>query len=231
MENNNITSESEQMYLVTIARLSEMVNECPIPISKVAEILDITAISANQMIHHLEQMGLVTYTPYKGVEFTESGWQNATKLLRIRRLWEVFLVQHLNYEAKDAETLACRLEHAISTETADRLAEYLEWPQISPQGKPIPQSDMDDRATRAGLMLSSLPAGMAGTVRAILTGETELTFLQQAGLSVGGRFEIVGIHQTGACLVKNNEGRLVNLSAELAQKIQVLPEGMDLSGG
>ena len=42
-----IGSESEQMYLVTIARLSEMADECPIPISKVAEILDVTPISAN----------------------------------------------------------------------------------------------------------------------------------------------------------------------------------------
>jgi DtxR family Mn-dependent transcriptional regulator len=224
MENNNIVSESEQMYLVTIARLSEMVDECPIPISKVAEVLDITAISANQMIHHLEQMGLVTYTPYKGVAFTESGWQNATKLLRFRRLWEVFLAEHLHYEPKEAETLACRLEHAISTETADRLAEYLEWPQVSPQGKPIPQSDIDDRSAQAGLPLSSLSAGMSGSVRAILTGETELTFLQQAGLAVGGRFEIVGNQQNGAYLVKNQEGRLINLSAELTQKIQVVPQ-------
>ena len=228
MENNN-TSESEQMYLVTIARLSEMVDECPIPISKVAEVLDITAISANQMIHHLEQMGLVTYTPYKGVEFTESGWQNARKLLRFRRLWEVFLAKRLHYEPKEAETLACRLEHAISTETADRLAEYLEWPQVSPQGKPIPQSDKDDRVSQVGLTLSSISAGMSGTVRAILAGETELAFLKQAGLSVGGNLEVVGSQQNGACLVKNQEGRLVNLSAELARKIQVLPKDVDSS--
>ena len=140
MDNIKTTTESEQMYLVTIARLSEMVDECPIPISKVAEILEITPISANQMVHHLEQMGLITYTPYKGVEFTETGWRAATKLLRIRRLWEVFLVEHLRYSPKDAETLACKLEHAISEETSDRLADFLGWPHVSPQGKPIPKN-------------------------------------------------------------------------------------------
>jgi len=129
MENNNNTSESGQMYLVTIARLSEMVDEYPIPISKVAEVLDITAISANQMVHHLEQKGLITYTPYKGVEFTEIGWQAGIKLLRARRLWEVFLVEHLHYAPGEVEKLACKLEHAIPNETADRLAEFLGWPQ------------------------------------------------------------------------------------------------------
>jgi len=103
MEDAKIGTESEQMYLVTIARLSEMIDECPIPISKVAEVLDITPISANQMIHHLEHLGLLVYTPYKGVEFTDKGWQTGISLLRARRLWEVFLVEHLRYSPEEAE--------------------------------------------------------------------------------------------------------------------------------
>jgi DtxR family Mn-dependent transcriptional regulator len=145
MENINITTGIEQTYLVAMARLSEMVDECPIPISKVAQVLEITSISANQMVHHLEQMGLITYKPYKGVEFTETGWRTARKLLRTRRFWEVFLVENLQYSPKDTESLACKLETAISEETSDRLADFLAWPEVSPRGKPILKSNKSER--------------------------------------------------------------------------------------
>ncbi len=220
MEEINNPSESEQMYLVTIARLGEIVDECPIPISKVAEIMDITPISANQMIHRLEQIGLVTYTPYKGVEFTQTGWQAASKILRIRRLWEVFLAEYLKYTPKEAETLACRLEHAISSDTAERLAEFLAWPQISPQGKPIPQSEIDIPLP-IGIPLSRLSAGLEGTVSAILMGEAEKSFLQQAGLIVGTQIEILSSQQNGAYLVKSKDTGPLGLTAELTEKILV----------
>jgi DtxR family Mn-dependent transcriptional regulator len=222
MENIKIITESEQMYLVTIARLSEMVDECPIPISKVAEVLEITSISANQMVHHLEQMGLITYTPYKGVEFTETGWRTATKLLRTRRLWEVFLVEHLQYSPKDAETLACKLEHAISEETSDRLADFLGWPQVSPQGKPIPKSDKGERI-QSGVLLTSLPAGTVGMVIAILTGQTEKEFLQQSGISVGSQITIVAKQQGKAYLIQCSDDLPVNLMNDLAKKIYLNP--------
>ena len=61
----------------------------------VADVLEITNISANQMVHHLEELGLVNYTPYKGVDFTELGWQTAERLLRSRRRrgWRQMLEQ------------------------------------------------------------------------------------------------------------------------------------------
>lgn len=220
MENNNNTSESEQMYLVTIARLSEMVDECPIPVSKVAEILDITPISANQMVHNLAEMGLLTYIPYKGVEFTEKGWQTAEKLLRIRRLWEVFLVEHLQYAPQDAEPLACRLEHAIPEETADRLAVFLGYPEASPKGKPIPYNNMDETIPQ-GVLLSELSAGTTGTICAILMGDGERAFLQQSGINIGSHVEILASQQDGAYLVRGGDQSPVYLTRELAQKIRV----------
>jgi len=223
MEYIKIPSESEQMYLVTIAHLSEMVDECPIPLSKVAEVLDITSISANQMIHHLEKMGLITYTPYKGVEFTEAGWQTGIKLLRTRRLWEVFLVEHLRYSPKDGETLACKLEHAISEETSDRLADFLGWPKVSPQGKPISQSGKEKRM-HPGVLLSRLSAGTMGTVSAILTGQAEKEFLQQSGISSGSQITILAKQQDKAYLIQCGDDVPINLTNELALNIYINPK-------
>jgi DtxR family Mn-dependent transcriptional regulator len=226
MESNNNTSESEQMYLLTIARLSEMVDECPIPISKVADVLGITPISANQMIHHLEQMEMITYTPYKGVEFTEIGWQKANQLLRIRRLWEVFLVEHLHYSPDKAETLACRLEHAIPPDTANRLDAFLGNPAFSPQGKPIPPSDSDANLSQTKVFLCDLSVGTGGTIVSLSTNDTEKSFLQQAGVGIGQLIEILGKQENGTCLVENHNQQTLSLSLSLAEKIQVkrIPE-------
>jgi DtxR family Mn-dependent transcriptional regulator len=222
MENHNFTSEREQMYLVTIARLGEMMDECPIPLSKVADVLEITNISANQMVHHLEELGLVNYTPYKGVDFTELGWQTAERLLRSRRLWEVFLVEHLQYAPEDAEPIACNLEHTISQETANRLAEYLDWPQVSPQGKPIPYCDKMLRM-QPGLLLSNLTAGATGQVSAIQAGESEKAFLRQTGVIVGCQLTVMGSQYDGIFLIQSGNHLPVSITKDLAQKIFVKP--------
>jgi DtxR family Mn-dependent transcriptional regulator len=107
-------SESEEMYLVTLARLNEAEGKDPTPVSRLAEELAVLPVSVNQMIHKLEESGLVKYTQYKGVTLTETGIRQANNILRSRRLWEVFLVERLHYIPDEAESLACRLEHAVS---------------------------------------------------------------------------------------------------------------------
>jgi len=223
MDSLKNATESEQMYLVSMARLAEAVEECPISVAQVAELLGVTSISANQMIHHLEEMGLVTYTPYKGVAFTEEGWQSAARILQIRRLWEVFLVEHLQYDPEEVEVLACRLEHAIPEETAQRLAEFLGWPKISPQGKAIPQIDPTG-ILQVGSPLSTLPADTNGVVVAILSGEAERVYLRQAGLIVGSEIHILASQYNCPYLIKTEDGTTVNISSEFANVIWVKPE-------
>jgi DtxR family Mn-dependent transcriptional regulator len=216
-------SESEQMYLVTTALLGETAGEFPIHISLLAETLQITPISANQGVHHLEEMGLLSYTPYRGVDLTQEGWHAANKILRSRRLWEVFLVEHLHYDPAAAEKLACDLEHAIPSESAERLAAFLGHPQDSPQGKPIPQLG-SQAVGEPGVRLSDMLAGMAGYVAAVQAGEAERAFLRQAGLRAGAQITVLGIQNTGACLLKINGENALSLSIELAQKITVTPD-------
>ena len=222
MESLNNTTESNQMYLVSMARLAEVVEDCPIPVSQVAELLGVTSVSANQMIHHLEEMGLVTYTPYKGVEFTEDGWKSAVKTLRSRRLWEVFLVEKLQYGPQEADILACRLEHAISEETAQRLAEFLDWPEISPQGKAIPQLDPVG-FLHTGSTINSMHANERGVVTALPPGE-ERAYLQHSGVNIGSEIDILASQIDGPCLIKTGNGITINISSELSNRIWVKPE-------
>ena len=84
-------SESEEMYLITIARAVEDGHPEPVPVSLVARELDVSAVSANQMVRKLAGRNYVEYEPYQGVTLTEPGRAVAASILRRRRLWGVSL--------------------------------------------------------------------------------------------------------------------------------------------
>lgn len=212
-------TESEEMYLLSIAILKEAGVETPIPVSQLARELSIQPISANQMVRKLEMDGLVLYAPYKGVELTNEGEQVAMRVLRHRRLWEVFLVEQLKIPLSEANKLACRMEHIIPTEASDRLASFLGEPQASPQGKPIPKSILGERL-RGEILLSQHKIGEQVQVTRIDSDESTRAFLNGEGVIVGATVTILGIGGDGACLV-GLEHRTVYLTKRAANVIWV----------
>jgi len=222
MADNILFTESEEMYLLTIARLIENGVQPPVPISQLASELNIGAISANQMVRKLEDCGLVTYAPYKGVELTEDGQQAALRVLRHRRLWEVFLVECLQFTPAEAEGQACKLEHVFPDDAAERLAHYLGYPASSPQGKAIPASGSQTVLT-SFTCLANLSAGGGGLVRQISTDPAARAFLAGQGIVPGSQLMVLAASQSGNLLVESAEGGSTHLSTALAQAIWVQP--------
>jgi DtxR family Mn-dependent transcriptional regulator len=212
-------SESEDMYLLTVAMLVEAGVDAPIPVSRLAQELSIQPVSANQMIRKLEESGLVLYTPYKGVVLTLEGGRRALCILRHRRLWEVFLVENLKMTPVEANELACRLEHILRSDVAERLSEYLGSPAISPQGKPIPDLTPNDNLPR-DIFLSQLMVGQRSQVTQVDTDVAARGFLSSEGIQSGAVLTVLGIGNGGATLI-GVEGRSVFLGEGLAQKIRV----------
>lgn len=126
------------MYLLRTAELAESSPDAVVPVPALAEQLGISPVSTNQMCRKLQDQGLMRYRPYRGVTLTEAGQAVADRVIRRRRLWEVFLVDQLGLSLPEAEDAACRLEHVTSTELAERLAAFLKQPQSCPHQKPIP---------------------------------------------------------------------------------------------
>ncbi len=129
-------SNSMQMYLVKIKRLES--GSDPVPLSILADSLNISPVSVNEMCRKLDEMDLVRYLPYKGASLTELGDQHACTILRRHRLWEVFLVNELHFKYEKAHELADALEHVTTVDLADRLDDYLGFPRQNPDGKTIP---------------------------------------------------------------------------------------------
>ena len=216
-------SENEEMYLVTIAKLNERGFESPVALAKVADELAILPVSANQMIRKLEKNGLVAYTPYKGVELTDTGSQIASQILRQRRLWEVFLVKHLSYSHKEADEIACRLEHTFSEAAADRLADYLAYPKVTPSGMLIPDSSLGDQPKRRGTQLSLLQVGESCEILFIEAQAATKAFLQSEGFESGAELRVEAVGAEGAMLVVINPERAVHLSSSGAGAVWVKP--------
>jgi DtxR family Mn-dependent transcriptional regulator len=214
-------SESEEMYLVVIARANEN-GQDPVPLAQVAADLHVQPVSANQMIKKLEEAGRVTYTPYKGVELTQAGKAEAARILRHRRLWEVFLAENLGFAPEQADEIACRLEHVVTEDVAERLSAYLGSPQTSPQGKPIPSfSSPNPTNLEPGIPLVQVGAGEQVTVAVIQSSGIEKTFLQQTGIVPGCSLTMLAIQATGTCLLLPENFPPVQLAASVANNIRV----------
>lgn len=217
----HIMSESEEMYLVVIARANENGLK-PVPLAQLALDLNVQPVSANQMIKKLEDAGKVHYTPYKGVELTTAGRREAARILRHRRLWEVFLAENLGFTPVEADEIACRLEHVVSDEVAERLSAFLGAPDASPQGKPIPASRQPASVTPdLDLPLASCVAGAHLLVASVKAGETERSFLRQVGIAPGAALRLLAIQAGGACLVEPFGQPLLQLAPSLAGLVRV----------
>ncbi len=213
-------SENEQMYLVTIAKLQEQGHESPVALSELANALSVLSVSVNQMIHKMEKSGLVKYYPYKGVEFTTSGRQLVMRILRYRRLWEVFLVKDLSMSLEGADALACNLEHITSNDVADRLSSFLGHPTVCYHGNPIPQVEGDGMALFEGMSLSDLQIGQSAQVMQVNANAVATNFLSNEGIGPGIRVRVMAIGSSGDMLLESQK-RSVHLSADMTSAISV----------
>jgi DtxR family Mn-dependent transcriptional regulator len=212
-------SESEEMYLVTVAMLEEAGVQTPVQVSVLAKELSIQPVSANQMIRRLEEVGLVTYAPYKGVSLTDEGKNIALRVLRHRRLWEVFLVEKLGIPIDSSRDLACQMEHIAPVEVMSHLADYLGQPTSNPEGKLIPHDD-NEAHMNLDVSLHQLKAGDQGAVSRLEADEATRSFLAQEGLIPGATLLLVGVGGDGNLLVEVNQRR-VYLTDPVAKTIRI----------
>ena len=97
----------------------------------IAQGLKVAPPSVSEMIHKLANEGLVNYRPYYGADLTQAGEVMARDLIRKHEIWEYFLEHKLNYTKTEVHDLAEILEHSTPLDLADRLAEFIEYPDSS----------------------------------------------------------------------------------------------------
>jgi DtxR family Mn-dependent transcriptional regulator len=172
-------TESIEEYVEGIWRLEREVQT--VGTGEVAQYMNVSPASATTMLKRLAALGLVEHLPYQGVKCTEKGEVLAINLLRKHRLLERLLVDFLELPWDGVHDLACKLEHYISMDVADRISRALNDPQTCPHGNPI-NATFEDGSFR-------LAEGVIGEVLTVIkvTDEREefLTYIHDIGLLPG----------------------------------------------
>lgn len=113
----------------------------PASTKELSERLSVAPASVSNMLLRLQKLGFADYEPYHGASLTELGHGEALRLVRRHRLIETFLLNQLGYPLTDLHEEAESLEHAVSDEFTERLAELLDHPKRDPHGDPIPTAE------------------------------------------------------------------------------------------
>ena len=128
-------SQAIQDYLKAIYKLQVNGTVSTTDISKE---MDVSGASVTGMLKRLASMSLVDYSSYKGVKLSKSGEKIALEIIRHHRLLELYLKEMMGFSLEKVHEEACRLEHVISKEFADKITEILGDPKFDPHGHPIP---------------------------------------------------------------------------------------------
>jgi DtxR family Mn-dependent transcriptional regulator len=189
-----------------------------------AERLGVTPASASSMVKKLDELGLVTHVPYRGVKLTSSGRRVALEVLRHHRLLELYLAESLGVPWDRVHDEAEILEHVLSEELEELIAEQLGNPTHDPHGDPIPTAalEIEEQPTQA---LASLAPGSSGVfVRVSDSDPRMLRYLAELGITPGNRFEITDRQPFGGPVFARFGGRVHPLGGELAAAMRVEPD-------
>ena len=92
---------------------------------EVSDRLSVSPASVTNMFARLQDMGVVSYERYRGASLTDRGRTEALRLVRRYSVINAFLLGHLRYSWEDVHEETRRLQHAVSDEFVQRLAEFL----------------------------------------------------------------------------------------------------------
>jgi DtxR family transcriptional regulator, Mn-dependent transcriptional regulator len=191
--------------------------------NELAERLDVPPGTASAMVKRLDELGLAEHTPYHGVRLTEAGRRVALKTMRRHRLLELFLVETLELPWDRVHAEAERLEHSLSNELEEAIAERLGNPTHDPHGDPIPSAELvlEEADT---VSLAELENGAAARfVRVSDADPAVLRHLGERGVKPGRSLRLVEREPFGGPLVVRMGRRTESLPLEIARSMRMEP--------
>ena len=192
-------SSTEENYIKAIYHLSNA-GEKAVSTNTIADELNTAAASVSDMIKKLANKKLINYKKYHGVNIDDNGKKVALSIIRKHRLWEVFLVDTLNFNWD----------------------QFLDYPKIDPHGDPIPDEEGN---INVGPQFSLLELGLQEEAVITAVENSESLFLQHLdnlGLRLGVRFKIVERAEfDGSIMIQLEENKKIFLSKEVAKNLLV----------
>lgn len=198
-------SPAVEDYLKAIYRLQAEIGR-PVTTNGLGDWLGVTASSASGMLRKLDDLQLVVYQPYRGVQLSEVGWAAALRVIRRHRLLELFLSVTLGLSWDQVHDEAETLEHALSPGLCEVIADKLGDPRTDPHGDPIPTQDGQVIETPSASLSSLGPGQQRRLIRVSDRDPGVLRLLTDHGVSLGDSLHIRDVHPSGAVTVRVRSG-------------------------
>lgn len=182
---------AEENYLKAVYHLEGSTKK-EVSTNAIAEQMETKPSSVTDMIQKLADKNVLEYRKYKGAKLTEEGKKIAASVIRKHRLWEVFLVEKLNFHWDEVHDIAEQLEHIQSDDLINRLDKFLGSPDFDPHGDPIPDKNGKMKKTEKKL-LSELDKKQRGVCVGVKESSPEyLQYLDKKNISIGTKIHVLG---------------------------------------
>jgi DtxR family Mn-dependent transcriptional regulator len=211
---------SEENYLKAIYHL-ESDSKKGISTNAIAKSLETKASSVTDMIKKLSEKEVVLYVKYQGVTLTEFGKKIAANIVRKHRLWEVFLVEKLNFSWDEVHDVAEQLEHIKSPKLINQLDALLGFPTHDPHGDPIPDKEGNVN-TVDKILLSTFKKDESGVCVGVNNSSSEfLRFLDKKKITLGKKITVLEKEDFDDSLSIEIDGEKLSISKKIANNLYI----------
>lgn len=211
---------SEENYIKVIYHLS-LVLPKGVTTNAIAEKLETKASSVTDMLKKLAEKKWVSYQKYQGVSLTENGNLIAKMIVRKHRLWEVFLVEKLDFSWDEVHDIAEQLEHIKSEKLINKLDDFLGNPTEDPHGDPIPDADGKILKIEKRL-LAELEKNQTGICVGVKdTSSDFLKYLDKHEIALGSQIEIIEKENFDNSLKIKIGNKEVTISNKIASNLYI----------
>ena len=212
---------SEENYIKVIYHLS-MVSPSGVNTNAIAGMLETKASSVTDMLKKLSEKEVVSYQKYQGVTLTNKGLSTAKMIVRKHRLWEVFLVEKLNFAWDEVHEIAEELEHIKSELLINKLDEFLNFPYFDPHGDPIP-NEKGEILKINKLLLSEAKLDTDYQCVGVKDSSSDfLKYLNKQNIALGTTLKVIDVENfDGTLLVSVNE-KQISISNKIATNLYIL---------
>jgi len=213
-------SLSEENYLKAIFHL-ERSFPTGVSTNALAEEMHTKASSVTDMIKRLSEKKLVAYKKYQGVKLSKLGRQTAVDVIRKHRLWEVFLVEKLDFTWDEVHEVAEQLEHIKSEKLIKELDKFLDFPKRDPHGDPIPDAE-GNFVVANKILLSELDKGESGICVGVKDSSAEfLQYLDKNGIALGKEISILEKESFDQSMLIKLNGKELKISNVISSNLYI----------
>ena len=213
-------SLAEENYLKAIYHLEQQ-TQGEVSTNAIAERMDTKPSSVTDMVQKLAEKEVLSYIKYKGTLLTPNGKKIAANVIRKHRLWEVFLVEKLNFQWDEVHEIAEQLEHIQSDELVSRLDKFLGSPDFDPHGDPIPDKHGNVKRTEKKL-LSECNKNQRGVCVGVKETSAEfLQYLDKRKISIGTKIKVLGKEFFDGSMIIQVDGDQYFVSQKIAENLYV----------